>query len=401
MYYKYTYWPFLFDMTLWPLAPTGAEWPWLWLSCAISACALFFHAVRHQYGRALSRASDLSARLFYQRRPSARMWLAIRKDSMQDEVAASMGWQRWHGGAGGSPVAPVKLLTGMAHDHPGSVSLIKKIKLILRAMLHPQQTRRWLAYWNSTPMRIELAKAMPKLLPKIYRPYQSRRLRSEERIEILINHYDFIFRRGLDPLILRATRSPALLGSFTGKSELVYELRLSAAAPLEREGELILQLYCDQQPLFSIAFTFFLINGDWCVGIGCLQGPKGEDAQGRVRSATRDMFGMRPKALMLRLAREIGRSCGCTKAILVGNQNRVLVRQIRSGKLLADYDAFWREMGAARRPDGDYQISCESITLANLMDIPSHKRSEAKKRMALTNRAIDAVLPGFSRRVTA
>lgn len=246
-------------------------------------------------------------------------------------------------------------------------------------------------------MRMELAKSTSKLLPKIYRPYQSLRLRSRDRIKVLISHYDFVFKYGLGPLVLEAARSPAFIGSFEGKSGAVYEIRLSAASTLEREGELILQLYSDQRPLFSIAFTFYNDNGSWCVSVGCLQGPRGGDAQDRVRNATRDMFGLRPKALVVRLVREIGRTFGCKDLILVGNENRVLVRHIRKGTLLADYDGFWREIGALHRMDGDYQLSCQYIRLSDPLDMPSHKRSEARKRIALTDRAITAMLLGFNR----
>jgi len=399
MYEKYTSWLFLFHIALLPLALESAEGAWLY--CAISALALLFYATRHRPRRMLHKVSVPTQGLAGKHRLDSKIQFFARKESMWDNAAPTARTRRRYcdvnSATGVSHGAPIKLLTGLAHDRPGMTLLIKKIKLVARGILHFRRTQRWLAYWNSTPMRVELAKAMPKLLPKIYRPYQSLRLRSRDRIDVLISHYDFICLHGLEPLILSATRSPALLGSFTGKSGAVYELRLSAASPLEREGELILQLYCDQRPLFSIAFTFYNSDASWCVGIGCLQGPKGCDAQERVRNATRDMFGLRPKALMLRLAREIGRTCGCTKAILVGNENRVLVRQIRSGKLLADYDDFWREMGALRRPDGDYQIPCENIRLSNPMDVPSHKRSETRKRMLLTDRAIEAVLRGFNR----
>jgi uncharacterized protein VirK/YbjX len=399
MYEKYSSWLLLLHIAMLPLALKNAEWSWLYW--AISALALLLCVTRHRPGRILHQASMPTARLAGRHRLDNKIRFVARKENMRDNAASTAGAQRRHcdvnSAAGASHGAPVKLLTGLAHDRPGLTLLIKKAKLVVRGILHFRRTQRWLAYWNSTPMRVELAKAMPKLLPKIYRPYQSLRLRSRERIDVLISHYDFICLHGLEPLILTATRSPALLGSFTGKSGAAYELRLSAASQLEREGELILQLYCDQRPLFSIAFTFYNSDASWCVGIGCLQGPKGSDAQERVRNATRDMFGLRPKALMLRLAREIGRTCGCTKAILVGNENRVLVRQIRTGKLLADYDDFWREMGALRRPDGDYQIPCDNIRLSNPMDVPSHKRSETRKRMALTDRAIEAVLLGFNR----
>lgn len=404
MYYKYASWPFLLHIALLPLALESAGS--LWVCCAISALMLVFHVAGHHSGRVLRQAYVLPATASGKRRLRSEALLrrhasVICKESMSDSASSISGPHFRHPGLSSAGDvnngAPVNLLTCLAHARPGLSLFAKKIKLIARGIIHHRRTQRWLAYWNSTPMRVALATATPKLLQKIYRPYQSLRLRSQDRLDVLISHYNFVCQHGLEPLILSATQSPVLLGSFAGKSGSAYEVRLSAASTLEREGELILQLYCDQQHLFSIAFTFYRSDLIWCVGIGCLQGPSGGDAQERVRHATRDMFGLRPKALMLRLVRELGRTCGCKNAILVGNKNRVLVRQIRTGKLLADYDDFWQEAGAMRRPDGDYQLSCEKIRLSNPMDVPSHKRSEARKRISLTDRAIEAVLLGFNK----
>ena len=287
----------------------------------------------------------------------------------------------------------VTLLSCLQHSPRGLSYFAKQIKLSARTLLHYRQTRRWLAYWNASPMHASLAQATPRLLQKIYRPYQSLRLRSAERMDLLFSHYNFIFQQGLAALILQAATSPLLLGSFSGKSGALYELRLSAIATLDREGELALDLCCDQQRLFSVAFTF---HGSEIIGIGCLQGPRGADAQERVRHATRDMFGMRPKGLMVRLVREIGRAYGCKQLILVGNRNRVMFHQVRTGQVFADYDDFWQEIGAMRRADGEYQLSCEDIPQPNLVEIPSSKRSEARKRIDLTERAVQAALGGFS-----
>lgn len=290
----------------------------------------------------------------------------------------------------------VTLLSCLQHSPRGLSYYAKQIKLSARTLLHYRQTRRWLAYWNASPMHASLAQATPRLLQKIYRPYQSLRLRSEERMDLLVSHYNFIFRQDLAALVLQAAKSPLLLGSFSGKSGAVYEIRLSAIATLDREGELALDLCCDQKRLFSVAFTFHGSELRPAIGIGCLQGPRGGDAQERVRHATRDMFGMRPKGLMVRLVREIGRAYGCQQLILVGNQNRVMFHQVRTGQVFADYDDFWQEIGAVRRADGEYQLCCDDIPLPNLQEIPSHKRSEARKRIDLTDRAVQAALGGFS-----
>ncbi|WP_161539869.1 DUF535 family protein [Glaciimonas sp. PCH181] len=282
----------------------------------------------------------------------------------------------------------IDLQTGLSSPQPSLSYFARRIRMGVRTLLYYHETHRWLTYWNSSPLHAKLASATPKLLQKIYRPYQSNRLRSLDRLSMLISHYNFVLAHGLAPLVLRAAESPLILGCINGKSGTVYSIELSSIATLDREGELALNLFVDQQRLFSVAFTFYGDNLQPCVGIGCLQGPRGSDAQDRVRFATRDMFGMRPKSLMVRLVREIGKAYGCQHLILVSNRNRVMQQQMRTGQIFANYDEFWRELGAMSRTDGDFQLSCSDIPDINLEQLASSKRSEARKRIALIQSAV-------------
>ncbi|MEO8600582.1 MAG: DUF535 family protein [bacterium] len=69
------------------------------------------------------------------------------------------------------------------------------------------------------------------------------------------------------------------------------------------------------------------------------------DGLARISVATRELHGLRPKNLMVRLARQIGHVFGCNNMILVGNVNRAAHRSVRKGLVFADYDALWRGLG--------------------------------------------------------
>ncbi len=275
-------------------------------------------------------------------------------------------------------------------DSKGYLSFVaKQVKNGFRTLANYHHTKQWLSYWNTSPQHMQLARATPRLMQKIYRPYQSIRLSIQDRFALLTSHYNFVLQHGLGSLTLRAANNPVLLVSFNGKSDTAYEIYLSAMATLDREGELVLELCSNQQLLFSIAFTFCNKELQPCVRVGCLQGPRGDDKQERVRAATRDMFGLRPKNLVLRLVREIAQEFGCKNLILVSNGHRVM-QYTRKDKLFANYDEFWLEAGAIRRSDGDFQLACDHIPVTNLEEIPSSKRSEARKRMALVANAAAA-----------
>jgi uncharacterized protein VirK/YbjX len=145
------------------------------------------------------------------------------------------------------------------------------------------------------------------------------------------------------------------------------------------------------QLLYSIAFSFLHHFGAVSVGVGCLQGKHGGGGLDQVRDATRELHGIRPKNLLVRLVRQFGHDQGCEQMVLVGNANRVVTTSMKQGKVHADYDALWLELDAWRRPDGDFCLACEDLPQPDMAQIASKKRSEARKRHEMLAAAIEAM----------
>jgi uncharacterized protein VirK/YbjX len=127
------------------------------------------------------------------------------------------------------------------------------------------------------------------------------------------------------------------------------------------------------------------------MNIGCIQGGKTEDAREAIRLATRELHGMRPKQLMVTLARQLGHEYGCEKLLMVSNRNRVIYKAIRHGRVLADYDQLWEELGARKREDGDYEMACAGLGEPDLELIASKKRAEARRRHELVRGLAEGV----------
>jgi uncharacterized protein VirK/YbjX len=262
----------------------------------------------------------------------------------------------------------------------GLKQLREAIKLSLRARLHRHATFGWLELLNSHPMFAELVKARPRLIYKIYRPYQSNTMDASQRLARLRSHYRHIFRHGMGPLTVQAARSAVVLATVDGKSGLPYQLQLRAIEPMEREGELVLQLLQGGDLVYSAAFSFFESERGMALGIGCMQGPKGERGLQLIKDATRELHGLRPKNLMVKLLSQMAYDHDCSELRLVGNANRAVCSASRQGKVHADYDALWQELGAVQRSDGDYALASEPICEPDMAAIASKKRSEARKR---------------------
>ena len=288
---------------------------------------------------------------------------------------------------------PVTLGMGVAHI-AGRLPWLREItKLRVRAQWQRTLTRRWLLVLNSHPFLGLLAGSAPQLLHKVYRPYLTGTLCSERRLRALEQHYRFIIAGGLDTVVLEAARGGAMLAAFDGKCGAPYEIWLRAVAPMEREGELVLQLRTGGALVYSLAFSFFGAHGVHAVSIGCLQGSNGIDALELIKTGTRALHGLRPKNLLIGLVRQIGYDMGCAHVHLVGNANRVVRSALRQGKVLADYDQTWTELGALRREDGDFQIDCRALPEPDLSEVESKRRSELRKRHALCG-AVHAAVTG-------
>ncbi len=279
---------------------------------------------------------------------------------------------------------PSVTLDSAVPSHLSPLRLLReRIKIRLRALMHPLQTPAWLRLLNSHPAFSEYVRNYPRFLYKVYRPYNSQALTAAERLAAIQSHYQFIFRLGLGQTVARASIGPVVLAAAEGKSGLPYKIQLRTVNMFDREGELVLQLAQDGKVVYTVAFTIAPRAGRPAISIGCVQGGKTDDAREAIRLATRDLHGIRPKQLMVSLVRQLGFEYGCERLHLVSNRNRVVYTATRLGRVLADYDLLWEEMGAARNASGDYELDCAPIAAPDLENIPSKKRSEARKRYEL------------------
>jgi uncharacterized protein VirK/YbjX len=198
--------------------------------------------------------------------------------------------------------------------------------------------------------------------------------------------------------VARASLGPVVLAATEGKSGLPYEIQLRTVNMFDREGELVLQLAQDGKVIYTVAFTVAPRAGRPAISIGCVQGGKLDDARESIRLATRDLHGMRPKQLMVSLVRQLGFEYGCERLHLVSNRNRVIYKAIKHGRVLADYDLLWEELGAVKNSSGDYELDCAPMTAPDLESIPSKKRSEARKRYEMLCGLTEGVCVGLRAR---
>jgi len=267
--------------------------------------------------------------------------------------------------------------TGFAANAvPGRRSGIKDTAMMLIGYaLHPLQTRRWLQYINSVPALREMARTAPALRTRLHQPYLSPGLSCADRVGVLMEHYDVLLHSPLADVARKAALQPLSLGEFVGRSGTVYQLALSAGDASRRDGDLVLRLHSRGLCIYTAAFVLLRRDGIRHVKLGGLQGMLATDRSMGIKQITRDLYGCRPRELMIAIVREIGRAAECSKLILISNANKLPPTDKHVCRKSSDYDAIWKEMHAARRSDGDFELPCTDEAMVRMSEAAASRRA--------------------------
>jgi len=237
----------------------------------------------------------------------------------------------------------------------------EKAQIVLGCAAHPVETVRWLRFLKTHPLLRDVVSSPASFLGKIHLPYLSLSLNCADRARLLIKHYDSLLNTGFGSLVRQALQKPLTLCLFSGKSGTSYELQLSALETGRQDGELLLRLTSEGACVYSIACILTTSQGKPALMVGGLTGMLSQGRSRSIKQVTRDLHGCRPKDLMVTLARDLGRCFGCATTLLIGSSNRIPPTEKYFCKKSSDYDLTWRELHAAARADGNYELPCAAV----------------------------------------
>jgi hypothetical protein len=240
--------------------------------------------------------------------------------------------------------------------------LKQKVRWALAAGCRPGTALTWFGTMNS-PLMVPFFRTRPLLGFKPLRVYMSTRWDPGRRAKVILDSYRFAVGRGgatkralLDPMgVTLATMALKGLGKV--------DVHLGTDERYRKEGELVLAVDCEALggPIAALSFSLEREStGSWTVLIGCVQGA-GSDQREAVRSMTKAMHGLRPKALMVFIAQEVARALGASRLLGVGSGIQAHLRKHAIHlpwvhDLAFSYDRLWTESGGRADLEGWFQL---------------------------------------------
>lgn len=268
-----------------------------------------------------------------------------------------------------------------------SGTLMRKTKFLVRALAQWPYSHRWFRFLSEQPELAAVLPLQPQWLHKLQRPYMRQGLSAGSKLRLLRQHFALFLTRLPQPLRQQLlTEQARTMASFSGKSGAQYRIDLSLTHIMDKEGELMLTLHEESVggPLATLAFSFGLDSGgNRRILLGCLQGPRGDGGRERFRAATKDLHGLLPKALMVKVLAALARQMQIDTILAVSKEGHVHNSPLRRySAIQSDYDALWESLGGVPEGKHYYRLSSH-MPARDLADVPSNKRAQYQRRQAV------------------
>lgn len=273
----------------------------------------------------------------------------------------------------------------------------------VRSMSRRQQMNRLENYFANYKPDPELLQRQIGLYELMTRIFFYKNSTVGERLDAIINHFDYIQNVFTDQAIQSMYSvdmnnflddvSRIKRGLVVWQSEeLNMKAQLYYGAGQRKEGLLTLLLTLESKGVYHANFRFGKgFNGEKAMWIGTIQGYK--DGLANAKTATKKMFGYRPKNFIMYLLRLIAQQCGVETIYAVSDEgfyaNTHLVRGHRAK--VAELDSLWQESGGELSQDERFYIIPLEEYRKPIEEIKSQKRSQYKKRYNLLDQYANEV----------
>ena len=279
---------------------------------------------------------------------------------------------------------------GFSNENPKYIKK-QKNKILFHTLLNIPFAKKWFSLIQSEEYKWVLSHR-PRIYFKPFRVYMSTKWSKKERTKALLSCYAFIKQQ---PFLTRVIQEekPIKLAEFTmkynGEKGQIY---LGYNERFRKEGELVVSLHCDsyQEAICEASFVIDKENEGWVCRIGCVQGNKSAETENAIKELQKQMYALRPKALMIFIIQELSKQLGCTALYGVGSKiqahnKKHFIHIEWLHKLSFSYDTLWKEADGTPDKDGWFKLPIE-MHRKPMEEIKSSKRSLYRYRYEMLDK---------------
>ncbi len=271
------------------------------------------------------------------------------------------------------------------HPDLNANSLKHQVFLLGKALLSPNAIRDWYEI-SDNPLLTLALKRFPLMSGAMYWPYINHTWPMERKLAAIDQHFRLL--DGQATIIAHATFEEIELArleeEYTG-----LRLVLDKAEWFLREGEIVLNLFVNNQRFYSIAFTLGIDAGQAIVFVGALQGSNVDTAQEIYRDITHSLHGMRPRDFLMTAFKLLCGELGINRIYAVSSDKRQhnspYFGNSHKEKVLVAYNEVWLEHGGTALDNGFYDIPA-IVKYKDMSEIATRKRAVYRRRYQMLDK---------------
>ncbi|MCR4303443.1 MAG: VirK/YbjX family protein [Gallionella sp.] len=263
-------------------------------------------------------------------------------------------------------------------------SIKHQIKLLCHALIFLPDIRKWFDI-SDNPLLAQALKRFLLISGAIYWPYINFTWTMKRRLATIDQHYRML--GGHEAIIAHATFEEVDLARLDEYDGL--RLVLDKTAWFLREGEIVLNLFVNEQRVYSIVFTLGLDGNQPVVFVGALQGSNFMSARGIYRDITHALHGMRPRDLLMTALKLLCGEFGIHKIWAISGDFRQHNSPYFGGghkeKVMVSYNKVWVEHEGKALDNGFFEIPA-IIRRKSMSNVPTRKRATYRRRYRMLDK---------------
>ncbi|OOF38935.1 hypothetical protein BKK49_08875 [Rodentibacter rarus] len=272
-------------------------------------------------------------------------------------------------------------------DRPLAKQLREKVRYYTYTFLYQKQCRQLIEFLNKNPLWQSLFTQDYYRFNPLLTTYCDKRFSAPQRLSAITQHLQLAEEKwgaSFCSTLLKEQVIP--LSQLT--EDLSLNLSLNFIDPFEGYFAINIRNQNNER-IYDASFTFLSPNK---LLIASMQGPYYENAQDLIKTATKDLQGMRPMFMLMQVFRELAKHWQCD-LIGIPHKSQGKYRLSARSKILFNYDEFWQEnQGVYQSPYWQLPLDIERKPLE---DIASKKRSMYRKRYEMLDRLSDEIASRF------